>query len=73
MKIKDFIAGFIKAIKCSYKYFHLFGAKNFEMWCWRSMGMNCCTDHVKNEEVLHRDKEERNIVHTIQKEGQLNC
>jgi hypothetical protein len=26
------------------------------------------TDHVRNEEVLHRVKEERNIVHTIEEE-----
>ena len=25
------------------------------------------TDHVRNEEVLHRNKEERNIVHEISK------
>ena len=25
------------------------------------------TDHVRNEEVLHRVKEERNIVHTVEK------
>jgi hypothetical protein len=29
------------------------------------------TDHVRNEEVLRRVKEERNIVHAI-KEGRLN-
>jgi hypothetical protein len=23
------------------------------------------TDHVRNEEVLHRVKEERNIIHTV--------
>jgi hypothetical protein len=25
------------------------------------------TDHVRNEGVLHRDKEERNILHTIKR------
>jgi hypothetical protein len=25
------------------------------------------TDRVRNEEVLHRDKEERNIVHTVKR------
>ena len=24
-----------------------------------------CTDRVRNDEVLHRDKEERNIIHTL--------
>ena len=26
-----------------------------------------CTDRVRNEEVLHRVKEERNIIHTIKR------
>ena len=25
------------------------------------------TDHVRNEEVLHRDKEERNVIHTVKR------
>jgi len=29
------------------------------------------TDHVRNEEVLHRVKEERNILHTINR-GKVN-
>jgi hypothetical protein len=33
------------------------------MWCWRRMEISW-TDRVKNE-VLHRVKEERNILHTI--------
>jgi hypothetical protein len=33
----------------------------FEMWCWRWSW----TDLVYNEAVLHRVKEERNILHTI--------
>jgi hypothetical protein len=39
--------------------------ENFEMWCWRRMEKISWTDRVRNEEVLHRVKEERNIVHTI--------
>jgi hypothetical protein len=35
------------------------------MWCWRRMEKISWTDRVRNEEVLHRVKEERNIVHTI--------
>jgi hypothetical protein len=41
--------------------------ENFEMWCWRRMEKISCTDSVRNEEVLHRVKEERNIVHTIKR------
>ena len=38
---------------------------SFEMWCWRRTGKMSWTDRVKNEEVLHRVKGERNIVHTV--------
>jgi hypothetical protein len=41
---------------------------SFEMWCWRRMEISCI-DRVKNEEVLGRVKEDRNILHTIKKEG----
>jgi hypothetical protein len=37
------------------------------MWCWRRMEKNSWTDRVRNEEVLHRDKEERNILRTIRR------
>jgi hypothetical protein len=40
--------------------------ESFEMWCWRRMEISW-TDRVRNEEVLHRVKEERNIVHTIKR------
>jgi hypothetical protein len=39
----------------------------FEMWCRRRMEKISWTDLVRNEEVLHRVKEERNIVHTIKR------
>jgi hypothetical protein len=32
------------------------------MWCWRRMEKISWTDRVKNEEVLHRVKEERNNI-----------
>jgi hypothetical protein len=32
------------------------------MWYWRKMEISW-TDHVKDEEVLHRVTEERNIMH----------
>jgi hypothetical protein len=36
------------------------------MWCWRRTEKTSWTDRVRKEEVLHRVKEERNILHTIQ-------
>jgi hypothetical protein len=39
-------------------------------WCWRRMEKIIWTDHVRNEEVLLRVKEKRNILRTI-KEGML--
>jgi len=41
--------------------------KSFEMWCWRRMEKISWTDHVRNEEVLLRVKEQRNILHEIRK------
>jgi hypothetical protein len=40
---------------------------SFEMWCWRRMEKISWTDRVNNEAVLHRGKEERNILHTIRR------
>jgi len=37
----------------------------FEMWCWRSLGKISWTDRVRNEEVLLRVNEQRNILHEI--------
>jgi len=39
--------------------------ESFEMWFWRRMGKISWTDHVRNEEVLLRVKEQRNILHEI--------
>jgi hypothetical protein len=39
--------------------------ESFEMWCWRRMEKISLTDRVRNEEVLHRLKEDRNILHTV--------
>jgi hypothetical protein len=36
------------------------------MWCWRRMKKISWTDHVRNE-VLHKVKEERNILHKIKR------
>ena len=40
--------------------------ESFETWCRRRMEISW-TDRVRNEEVLHRVKEERNILHTIKR------
>jgi hypothetical protein len=37
------------------------------MWCWRRMEKISWTDHVRNEDVLFRVKEQRNILHEILK------
>jgi len=37
------------------------------MWCWRRIENISWTDHVRNEEVLLRVKEPRNILHEISK------
>jgi hypothetical protein len=39
--------------------------ESFEMWFWKRMKKISWKDHVSNEAVLHRVKEERNILHTI--------
>jgi hypothetical protein len=41
--------------------------ESFEMWCCRRMEKISWTDHVRNEEVLLRAKEQRNILHEIRK------
>jgi hypothetical protein len=38
-----------------------------EMWCWRRIETICQTNHVRNEEVLHKVKEKRNILHTTKR------
>jgi hypothetical protein len=67
-----------KLVKCYIWSIALYGAEmwtlrkadqkyleRFEIWCWRRMEKISWTDRVRNEGVLHRVKEERNIVHTI--------
>jgi hypothetical protein len=69
-----------KLVKCCIWNIVLYGAEtwtlrkidqkyleSFEMWCCRRMDKISCTDRVRSEEVLHRVKEERNIVHTIKR------
>jgi hypothetical protein len=74
-----------KLVKCYIWSIALYGAetwilrkvhqkhvKSFEMWCWRMMEKNIRTDRERNEEVLQRVKEDRNILHTI-KRRKANC
>ena len=41
--------------------------ESFEMWCWRRMEKISWTDRVRNEDVLLRVKEQRNILYEIHK------
>jgi hypothetical protein len=41
--------------------------QSFEMWCRRRMEKISWTNCVTNEEILHRIKEERNILQTIKR------
>ena len=41
--------------------------ESFEMWCWIRMEKISWTDHVRNEGVLLRANEQRNILHEIRK------
>jgi len=42
--------------------------ESFEMWCWRRMEKISWTDHVRNEDVLLRVKEQRNILYETRKQ-----
>ena len=46
--------------------------ESFEMWCCRRVEKFRRTDRVRNEEVLHRVKEERNIKYTEKKKRKAN-
>jgi hypothetical protein len=46
--------------------------KKYNMWWWKRIEKISWTDCVRNEEVLHRVKEERNIIHTM-KRRKANC
>ena len=41
--------------------------ESFEMWCWRRMEKISWTDRVRNEEVLLRVNEQRDILHALRK------
>jgi len=53
---------FTKNISIFQKYL-----ESFEMWCWTRMLKISWTDHVRNELVLLRVKEQKNIIHEIRK------
>jgi len=74
-----------KLVKCYIWSIALYGAgtwtiwpvdqkhlESFEMWCGRRMEKISGTDHVRNEEVLLRVEEQRNILHEISKR-KANC
>jgi hypothetical protein len=69
-----------KLVKCYVWSIALYGAEtwtlravdqkrqeSFEIWCWRRMEKIIWADHVRNEDVLLRVKEQRNILHEIRK------
>jgi hypothetical protein len=69
-----------KLVKCYVWSIALYGAEiwtlravdqkhleSSEMWCWRRIKKISWTDHVRNEDVLLRVKEQRNILHEIRK------
>jgi hypothetical protein len=69
-----------KLVKCYICSVALYGAEpgtlraldqkhleSFEMWCWRKMEKISWTDPVRNEGVLLRVKEQKNILHEISK------
>jgi hypothetical protein len=40
---------------------------SFAMWCWRRMEKISWTDRLRSGEVIHRVKEDRNVLHTIKR------
>ena len=38
---------------------------SFEMWCWEGMDKSICTHRVSNKKILHRVKDDRNLLHKI--------
>ena len=70
-----------KLVKCYIWSIALYGAEtwtlrsvdqkhleSFEMWRWPRMEKMSWTDHVRNEEVLLRVSEQRNILHEIRRQ-----
>jgi len=74
-----------KLVKCYIWSTALYGAETWtlravdqkhlessEILCWRRMEKISWTDHVRNEDVLLRVKEKRNILHEISKRKEAN-
>ena len=73
----------LRVIKCYNWSMALYGAETLtlraadqkylesEVWCWRRMEKISWTDNVRNEEVLLRVNEQRNILHEIRQKGRL--
>ena len=53
------------------EYFSLTQEKILNLWCWRRMEKISWTDRVRNEEVLLRVNEQRNILQEIRKTGRV--
>jgi len=51
--------------KSVFRAVHQKHLESFEMWFWRRREKISWTDHVRNEDVLLRVKEQRNILHEI--------
>jgi hypothetical protein len=73
-----------KLVKCYVWSIALYGAEtwtlravdqkhleHFEIWWWRRMGKISWTDHVRNEDVLFRVREQGNILHEYVNERQI--
>jgi len=61
----------LKHVGFTYAYFkyvciYFTDLESFELWYWRRMEVRC-TDRVRNEEVLQRVEEERNMLQTVQR------
>jgi hypothetical protein len=56
---------FYGAESCTFRKIDQKCFKGFEMWCWRRLEKIRWSDCVRNAEVLHRIKEERNILNTV--------
>jgi hypothetical protein len=67
-----------KLVKCYIWSIALYGAETWTLWavdqkhlesfevsCWRRMEKISWTDHVRNEDVLLRVKEQRNILYIL--------
>jgi hypothetical protein len=52
----------------SFDKYITYAYKGFETWSWRRLENISWNDRVRNKELLHTVKEERNVLHVIKKE-----